>query len=55
MNRTAPYRVVFCAVLLAFFAVALAVAGGEQRPTSRAEFMRMKLELLEERARRSHA
>ena len=44
MNRTAPYRVVFCAVLLAFFAVVLAVAGGEQRPTSRAEFMRMKLE-----------
>ena len=44
MNRTAPYRVVFCAVLLTFFAVVMAVTGGEQRPTSRAEFMRMKLD-----------
>jgi hypothetical protein len=44
MNTIAPYRVVFCVILLAFFAVALAVAGGQQRATSRAEFMRMKLE-----------
>ena len=44
MNRKSPYRVVFYAMLLAFVAAALAVAGGEQRPTSRAEFMRMKLE-----------
>ena len=44
MNSKAPYRVVFCAVLLTFVAVAFAVAGGEQRPASRAEFMRTKLE-----------
>ena len=44
MNGREPYRGVFYAVLLAFFAVAFAAGGGQQRPTSRAEFMRMKLE-----------
>ena len=44
MNGREPYRGVFYAVLLAFFAVAVAAGGGQQRPTSRAEFMRMKLE-----------
>ena len=44
MNGRKLYRGGFYAVLLMFFAVVLAEAGGEQRPTSRAEFMRMKLE-----------
>jgi hypothetical protein len=44
IDRQALHRVVFCLVLPAFCAVTVAVAGGGQRPTSRAEFMRMKLE-----------
>ncbi len=44
MNKTTMNRVVLCLVLFAFSTVVIAVLGGEQRPSSRAEFMRLKLE-----------
>jgi hypothetical protein len=44
MKTTTMNRVVLCLVWFAFSTVVFAVLGGEQRRTSRAEFMRMKLE-----------
>ena len=44
MNTKMQIRVMVSLVMLASVAVVLAAAGAEQRPTSRAEFMRMKLE-----------